>query len=46
MNGIELQDGELSPPSERVVNRTSSVADVLACYEVLHDLEQQLAEGR
>jgi 2-hydroxy-4-carboxymuconate semialdehyde hemiacetal dehydrogenase len=44
MNGIELQDREFFAAIRdgRVPN--SSVASVLPCYEVLHQLEQQLAQ--
>ncbi len=46
MNGIELQDREFVAAIREGREPNSSVAQVLACYEVLHDLEQQLAEGR
>ena len=43
MNGIELQDREFFAAMREVREPNSSVAGVLACYEVLHKLEQQLA---
>ena len=42
MNGIELQDREFFAAIREVREPNSSVAQVLACYQVLHDLEQQL----
>jgi 2-hydroxy-4-carboxymuconate semialdehyde hemiacetal dehydrogenase len=42
MNGIELQDRELVAAIREGREPNSSVAQVLPCYEVLHDLEQQL----
>ena len=42
MNGIELQDREFVAAIREGREPNSSVAQVLACYEVLHDLEQQL----
>ncbi len=42
MNGIELQDREFFAAIRENREPNSSVAKVLACYEVLHDLEQQL----
>ena len=42
MNGIELQDREFFAAIREGREPNSSVAGVLACYEVLHDLEQQL----
>lgn len=41
MNGIELQDREFFAAIREGRASNSSVADVLACYEVLHQLEQQ-----
>ena len=42
MNGIELQDREFFAAIRDNRQPNSSVASVLACYQVLHDLEQQL----
>ncbi len=42
MNGIELQDREFFAAIKEGREPNSSVRKVLACYEVLHDLEQQL----
>ena len=42
MNGIELQDREFFAAIKEGREPNSSVAKVLACYEVLHKLEQQL----
>ncbi len=42
MNGIELQDREFFAAIREERQPNSSVAGVLACYQVLHDLEQQL----
>ena len=42
MNGIELQDREFFAAIKEGREPNSSVASVLACYQVLHDLEQQL----
>ena len=42
MNGIELQDREFFAAIREGREPNSSVAQVLACYQVLHDLEQQL----
>ena len=42
MNGIELQDREFFAAIREGREPNSSVAGVLACYKVLHDLEQQL----
>jgi 2-hydroxy-4-carboxymuconate semialdehyde hemiacetal dehydrogenase len=44
MNGIELQDREFFAAIREGRAPNSSVAGVLACYEVLHMLEQQLAQ--
>jgi 2-hydroxy-4-carboxymuconate semialdehyde hemiacetal dehydrogenase len=44
MNGIELQDREFFAAIREGREPNSSVAGVLACYEVLHQLEQQLAD--
>ena len=43
MNGIELQDREFFAAIREGREPNSSVAQVLPCYEVLHRLEQQLA---
>ncbi|WP_298231727.1 Gfo/Idh/MocA family oxidoreductase [uncultured Azohydromonas sp.] len=42
MNGIELQDREFFAAIREGREPNSSVAQVLPCYEVLHQLEQQL----
>jgi 2-hydroxy-4-carboxymuconate semialdehyde hemiacetal dehydrogenase len=42
MNGIELQDREFVSAIREKREPNASVAQVLPCYEVLHDLEQQL----
>jgi 2-hydroxy-4-carboxymuconate semialdehyde hemiacetal dehydrogenase len=44
MNGIELQDREFFAAIRDGRKPNSSVASVLPCYEVLHQLEQQLAQ--
>ncbi|MDP3824526.1 MAG: Gfo/Idh/MocA family oxidoreductase [Burkholderiales bacterium] len=43
MNGIELQDREFFAAIKAGREPNASVAQVLPCYEVLHQLEQQLA---
>jgi 2-hydroxy-4-carboxymuconate semialdehyde hemiacetal dehydrogenase len=43
INGIELQDREFFSAIRESREPNSSMAGVLACYEVLHQLEQQLA---
>jgi 2-hydroxy-4-carboxymuconate semialdehyde hemiacetal dehydrogenase len=43
MNGIELQDREFFAAIKEGRQPNSSVASVLACYQVLHDLELQLS---
>jgi 2-hydroxy-4-carboxymuconate semialdehyde hemiacetal dehydrogenase len=43
MNGIELQDREFFAAIREGREPNSSVAKVLPCYKVLHDLELQLA---
>ncbi|MBQ0942035.1 Gfo/Idh/MocA family oxidoreductase [Ideonella sp. 4Y16] len=43
MNGIELQDREFFAAIREGRQPNSSVAGVLACYQVLHQLEQQLS---
>jgi 2-hydroxy-4-carboxymuconate semialdehyde hemiacetal dehydrogenase len=42
MNGIELQDREFFAAIQESREPNASVAQVLPCYEVLHQLEQQL----
>ena len=42
MNGIELQDREFFAAIREGREPNSSVANVLPCYQVLHQLEQQL----
>jgi 2-hydroxy-4-carboxymuconate semialdehyde hemiacetal dehydrogenase len=42
MNGIELQDREFFAAIREGREPNSSVAQVLPCYDVLHQLEQQL----
>lgn len=42
MNGIELQDREFIAAIREGREPNSSVSQVLPCYKVLHDLEQQL----
>ena len=42
MNGIELQDREFIAAIREVREPNSSVAQVLPCYQVLHDLSLQL----
>jgi 2-hydroxy-4-carboxymuconate semialdehyde hemiacetal dehydrogenase len=44
MNGIELQDREFFAAIRDGREPNSSVASVLPCYEVLHQLEQQLTQ--
>ena len=43
MNGIELQDREFFAAIKEGREPNSSIAQVLPCYQVLRDLEQQLA---
>jgi 2-hydroxy-4-carboxymuconate semialdehyde hemiacetal dehydrogenase len=43
MNGIELQDREFVAAIREGREPNASVAQVLPCYEVLHDLDRQLA---
>jgi 2-hydroxy-4-carboxymuconate semialdehyde hemiacetal dehydrogenase len=45
MNGIELQDREFVAAIREGREPNSSVAQVLPCYQVLHQLEQQLNAG-
>ena len=42
MNGIELQDREFISAIREGREPNSSASQVLSCYKVLHDLEQQL----
>jgi 2-hydroxy-4-carboxymuconate semialdehyde hemiacetal dehydrogenase len=42
MNGIEIQDREFFAAIREGRQPNSSVENVLACYQVLHDLEQQM----
>jgi 2-hydroxy-4-carboxymuconate semialdehyde hemiacetal dehydrogenase len=44
MNGIELQDREFFAAIKDGREPNASAAQVLPCYEVLHDLERQLAQ--
>ncbi|MBT0962966.1 Gfo/Idh/MocA family oxidoreductase [Denitromonas iodatirespirans] len=44
MNGIELQDREFFAAIREGREPNSSVASVLPCYRVLHELEQQLKD--
>ena len=44
MNGIELQDREFFAAIRERREPNASVAQVLPCYEVLHQLEQQLED--
>ena len=44
MNGIELQDREFFAAIHDRREPNASVAQVLPCYEVLHELEQQLED--
>ncbi len=46
MNGIELQDREFFAAIRDGREPNSSVAKVLPCYQVLHDLELQLNEQK
>jgi 2-hydroxy-4-carboxymuconate semialdehyde hemiacetal dehydrogenase len=45
LNGIELQDREFFAAIREGREPNASVRQVLPCYEVLHDLERQLAAG-
>jgi 2-hydroxy-4-carboxymuconate semialdehyde hemiacetal dehydrogenase len=45
MNGIELQDREFFAAIQEGREPNSSVGKVFACYQVLHQLEQQLNAG-
>jgi 2-hydroxy-4-carboxymuconate semialdehyde hemiacetal dehydrogenase len=45
MNGIELQDREFFAAIREGREPKASVAQVLPCYEVLHDLHRQLQAG-
>jgi 2-hydroxy-4-carboxymuconate semialdehyde hemiacetal dehydrogenase len=46
MNGIELQDREFFAAIREGREPNAGVAQVLPCYRVLHQLEQQLAAAR
>jgi len=46
MNGIELQDREFFAAIAEKREPNASVAQVLSCYKVLHDLDRQLAKAR
>ena len=45
MNGIELQDREFFAAIQEGREPNASVAQMLPCYQVLHQLEQQLNAG-
>lgn len=45
-NGIELQDREFVAAIREGREPNASVAQVMPCYRVLHDLEQQLEAAR
>jgi 2-hydroxy-4-carboxymuconate semialdehyde hemiacetal dehydrogenase len=45
LNGIELQDREFFAAIREGREPNASVAQVLPCYELLHDLERQLTLG-
>ncbi len=45
MNGIELQDREFFAAIKEGREPNASVAQVLLCYQVLHNLELQLNAG-
>ena len=45
MNGIELQDREFVAAIREGREPVASVAQVLPCYQVLHDLERELMAG-
>jgi 2-hydroxy-4-carboxymuconate semialdehyde hemiacetal dehydrogenase len=45
MSGIELQDREFFAAIREGREPNASVAQVLPCYQVMHDLEQQLNAG-
>jgi 2-hydroxy-4-carboxymuconate semialdehyde hemiacetal dehydrogenase len=45
MNGIELQDREFFAAIREGREPNASAKQVLPCYEVLHDLDRQLANG-
>ena len=44
MNGIELQDREFFAAIREGREPNASMAQVLPCYQVLHNLEQQLGQ--
>jgi 2-hydroxy-4-carboxymuconate semialdehyde hemiacetal dehydrogenase len=43
LNGIELQDREFFGAIREEREPNASVAQLLPCYQVLHDLDRQLA---
>jgi 2-hydroxy-4-carboxymuconate semialdehyde hemiacetal dehydrogenase len=45
MNGIELQDREFFAAIREGREPNASAKQVLPCYEILHDLDRQLANG-
>jgi 2-hydroxy-4-carboxymuconate semialdehyde hemiacetal dehydrogenase len=45
MNGIELQDREFFAAIDENREPNASIAQVLPCYRVLHELEKQLEKG-
>jgi 2-hydroxy-4-carboxymuconate semialdehyde hemiacetal dehydrogenase len=45
MNGIELQDREFITAIKEGREPNASIASVLPCYKILHDLEQQLDQS-
>jgi 2-hydroxy-4-carboxymuconate semialdehyde hemiacetal dehydrogenase len=45
MNGIELQDREFFEAIREGREPNSSIAQILPCYAILHELEQQLKAG-
>lgn len=45
MNGIELQDREFFAAIREGREPNASARQVLPCYEILHDLDRQLANG-
>ena len=45
MNGIELQDREFISAIQEKREPNSSVAQVLSCYKLMHNLEQQLSKS-
>jgi 2-hydroxy-4-carboxymuconate semialdehyde hemiacetal dehydrogenase len=45
MNGVELQDREFFAAIAEKREPNASIARVLPCYRVLHELEQKLNAG-